>query len=63
MTGPSSPGALAATVVIEGAHVLTCDDAGSEYTTGHVVLTGNRVTAVGAGPAPEVEAGSRRVDG
>jgi cytosine/adenosine deaminase-related metal-dependent hydrolase len=49
-------------VVIEGAHVLTCDEAGSEYAGGHVVLTGNRVTAVGPGPAPVVEAGARRVD-
>ena len=47
--------------VIEGAHVVTC--AGAEYADGHVVLEGNRITAVGPGPAPEVPAGARRVDG
>jgi cytosine/adenosine deaminase-related metal-dependent hydrolase len=46
--------------VIEGAHVVTC--AGTEYAGGHVVLEGNRITAVGAGPAPQVPAGARRVD-
>jgi cytosine/adenosine deaminase-related metal-dependent hydrolase len=50
------------TLVIENAHVVTMDDEGSEHPTGHVVVEGNRITAVGAGPAPDVE-GARRFDG
>jgi cytosine/adenosine deaminase-related metal-dependent hydrolase len=47
-------------LVIEGAHVLTV--AGAEYAGGHVVVEGDRITAVGAGPAPHVE-GATVVDG
>jgi len=38
------------------------DAARTEHPTGYVVLHGNRITAVGAGPAPSIE-GARRVDG
>jgi cytosine/adenosine deaminase-related metal-dependent hydrolase len=38
-------------VIIEGAHVVTVT--GEEYPDGHVVVEGNRIIAVGAGPAPE----------
>ncbi len=41
------------TTVIEGAHVLTVDTAGTEHPGGHVVVTGDRVVAVGPGAAPE----------
>jgi cytosine/adenosine deaminase-related metal-dependent hydrolase len=37
-------------VIIEGGHVVTVT--GEEYPDGHVVVEGNRITAVGAGPAP-----------
>ncbi len=37
------------------------DPAGTEHSRGHVVLTGDRITAVGAGPA--ATAGARVVDG
>jgi cytosine/adenosine deaminase-related metal-dependent hydrolase len=37
-------------VIIEGAHVVTVT--GEEYPGGHVVVEGNRISAVGAGPAP-----------
>ncbi|MFP5021685.1 8-oxoguanine deaminase [Pseudonocardia phyllosphaerae] len=47
--------------VIEGAHVLTV--AGDEYPDGHVVVVGNRIAAVGAGPAPEWARTGRVVDG
>jgi len=50
------------TTVIDGCAVVTMDAAGTEHATGHVVLEGNRITAVGAGPAPRIE-GARRVDG
>ncbi|MCW2716581.1 8-oxoguanine deaminase [Pseudonocardia sp.] len=37
-------------MIIEGGHVVTVT--GEEYPDGHVVVEGNRITAVGAGPAP-----------
>jgi cytosine/adenosine deaminase-related metal-dependent hydrolase len=51
-----------AATIIEGAHVLTGDAARSEYESGHVVCEGNRIVAVGDGPAGQEHAG-RRVDG
>jgi len=50
------------TVVLEGAHVATVDAAGAEFAAGHVVVTGNRITAVGPGAAPATPAGARRID-
>ena len=50
------------TVVIDGCAIATVDAAGSEYATGHVVVSGGRITAVAAGPAPPAD-GARRVDG
>lgn len=47
-------------IVIEGAHVVTVS--GEEYPDGHVVVEGNRITAVGSGPAARAE-GARVVDG
>jgi cytosine/adenosine deaminase-related metal-dependent hydrolase len=46
-------------VIIEGAHVVTVS--GDEYPDGHVVVEGNRIIAVGAGPAPDRS--GRVVDG
>jgi cytosine/adenosine deaminase-related metal-dependent hydrolase len=60
VTVPTPYGPLA--TVIDGCAVVTMDAARTEHTTGHVVLHGNRITAIGAGPAPTVE-GARRVDG
>jgi cytosine/adenosine deaminase-related metal-dependent hydrolase len=37
-------------MIIEGAHVITVS--GEEIPGGHVVVEGNRITAVGAGPGP-----------
>jgi cytosine/adenosine deaminase-related metal-dependent hydrolase len=51
-------------LIIEGCALATVDPCGSEYESGHVVLEGNRIAAVGDGPAPEeYRAGARRVDG
>ncbi len=55
-------------LVVEGATVVTVDGdagAGSEHASGHVVVEGNRITAVGAGPAPEAlrRSAARVVDG
>ena len=48
-------------MIIEGAHVVTVT--GEEYADGHVVVDGDRVTSVGAGPAPRAEGTQRVVDG
>ena len=40
-------------MLLEGAVVVTVDDGGSEHAPGHVVVQGNRITAVAAGPAPD----------
>jgi cytosine/adenosine deaminase-related metal-dependent hydrolase len=39
-------------MIIDNATVVTMDGQRTEYRTGHVVVEGNRITAVGAGPAP-----------
>ncbi|MGI5322635.1 8-oxoguanine deaminase [Actinomadura nitritigenes] len=48
------------TTIIENAHVVTVS--GDEHPGGHLVIEGDRITAVGAGPAPET-AGADRIDG
>ncbi|MGW9114596.1 8-oxoguanine deaminase [Microbacterium sp. NPDC055683] len=40
------------TTVIEGGYIATVDAAGTEHRTGHVVIDGGRIAAVGPGPAP-----------
>jgi cytosine/adenosine deaminase-related metal-dependent hydrolase len=49
--------------VIEGAYLATNDAARTEYPVGHVVLDGNRITAVGPGAGPTDLIGARRVNG
>ena len=39
------------------------DDGGAEYRSGHITVTGDRITAVGEGPAPDVPDRARRIDG
>jgi 8-oxoguanine deaminase len=51
-------------LLIEGCAIATVDPGGSEYASGHVVTEGNRIVAVGDGPAPEEYASdARRIDG
>lgn len=51
-------------IVIENCAVATVDAHDTEYATGHLVVAGNRVESVGAGPAPAgLEGVVRRVDG
>jgi cytosine/adenosine deaminase-related metal-dependent hydrolase len=50
------------TTVLDGCTVVTMDGARREYAHGHVVVEGNRITAVGEGPAPGDLAGARVVD-
>ena len=38
------------------------DDDGAEYRRGHITVTGDRITAVGEGPAASVPDGARRID-
>ena len=38
------------------------DQGGTEYRSGHVTVTGDRITAVGEGPASSVPDGARRID-
>jgi cytosine/adenosine deaminase-related metal-dependent hydrolase len=49
--------------VIENCAIATVDRAGTEHERGHVVVEGNRIVAVGEGPAPEGAGGTRRVEG
>ncbi|WP_078901166.1 8-oxoguanine deaminase [Actinacidiphila yeochonensis] len=51
-------GATVERTVIENCAIATVDAAGTEYATGHVVVAGQVIEAVGAGPAP---AGLRNV--
>jgi cytosine/adenosine deaminase-related metal-dependent hydrolase len=59
--GPVAPG----TLVLENCAIVTMDGQGGEYTSGHVVVTGKVITAVGPGsPPPGSLAGGtiRRID-
>jgi cytosine/adenosine deaminase-related metal-dependent hydrolase len=49
-------------IVIEGCALATVDAAGTEHASGHVVIDGDWIVAVGAGPAPPEYQGARRVD-
>ncbi len=50
--------------VIEKCAISTVDAAGNEYESGHVVIEGNRIIAVGEGPAPEEHTrDAERIDG
>ena len=40
-------------IALDGCAVATVDAAGTEHASGHVVLDGGRIAAVGAGPLPE----------
>ncbi|MFG1628000.1 8-oxoguanine deaminase [Kribbella sp. NPDC049227] len=51
-----------ATIVVDGAAVVTVDRERREFGTGHVVVQGNSIVAVGAGPAPAYD-GARVIDG
>jgi cytosine/adenosine deaminase-related metal-dependent hydrolase len=46
-------------VVFTGGWIVTCDDAGTEHPDGWLLVDGETITGVGAGPAPEA---GERVD-
>ncbi|MFJ3659237.1 8-oxoguanine deaminase [Streptomyces sp. NPDC090119] len=55
--------AAAERIVIENCAIATVDADDTEYATGHLVLSGDRIETVGAGPAPEGLTGvTRRID-
>jgi cytosine/adenosine deaminase-related metal-dependent hydrolase len=45
---------VSATTVVTNAALATVDGAGTEHESGYLVVEGERITAVGAGPAPEL---------
>jgi cytosine/adenosine deaminase-related metal-dependent hydrolase len=50
--------------VIEGCAIATMDATGNEHADGHLVIEGDRIVAVGAGPAPEdLARDARRIAG
>ena len=49
-------------LVLDGCAVATVDASGTEHESGHVIIDGAMITAVGAGPAPDGPPGARRVD-
>jgi cytosine/adenosine deaminase-related metal-dependent hydrolase len=57
-------GAPVERVVIENCAIATVDAAGTEHTSGHIVVAGNVIESVAAGPAPTGLTGvTRRIDG
>ncbi|SHM60868.1 8-oxoguanine deaminase [Actinacidiphila paucisporea] len=57
-------GSTAERIVIENCAIATVDAAGTEYDTGHVVVAGDVIESVGAGPAPaDIRDVARRIDG
>ena len=58
MSTPGTPFTSASTgnpvtLILDGCAVVTMDGQGSEYDAGHVVVTGNVITAVGPGSPPQ----------
>lgn len=54
---------MAQRIVIENAAIATVDAQDTEYAAGHLVLHGNRIESVGAGPAPsDLQDVVRRID-
>ena len=51
-------------IVLSGCHVLTMNQERAEYSAGHVVVEGDRITAVGSGPLRNADGhpGARSVD-
>ncbi|MGW7004100.1 8-oxoguanine deaminase [Streptomyces sp. NPDC054933] len=63
MAASAASGGAAARIVIENCSIATVDPSDTEYASGHVVIAGNRIESVGAGPAPAgLENVVRRVD-
>ena len=59
---PGSPG-NPEIIVIDGCAIATVDPVGREFASGHVVVAGGRISAIGSGPAPGRYPAARRIDG
>jgi cytosine/adenosine deaminase-related metal-dependent hydrolase len=42
-------------LILDGCAIATMDDERAEHASGHIVITGSRITAVGPGPAPDAD--------
>ncbi|MDR2983809.1 MAG: 8-oxoguanine deaminase, partial [Nocardiopsaceae bacterium] len=49
-------------LVLSGCYVVTMDAARAEYASGYVVIDGNQIAAVGAGPVPDAYADAQVID-
>ncbi|QDQ14443.1 8-oxoguanine deaminase [Streptomyces spectabilis] len=59
-----APSAAPQRTVIENVAIATVDAEDTEYASGHLVVAGNRIESIGAGPAPQGLANVvRRIDG
>jgi cytosine/adenosine deaminase-related metal-dependent hydrolase len=54
---------LPSVTVIEGCAIATVDDDRREIADGHIVVSGDRIAAVGPGPAPAQDGPAERIDG
>jgi cytosine/adenosine deaminase-related metal-dependent hydrolase len=50
-------------IVVEGCAIATVDAERREIANGHLIVEGDRIAALGAGPAPAVPEGTKRIDG
>ncbi|MCQ4043137.1 8-oxoguanine deaminase [Streptantibioticus rubrisoli] len=63
MAASAAQGGATARIVIENCAIATVDQDDTEYARGHVVIAGNRIESVGAGPAPTgLDQVVRRID-
>src|SRR5262249_45984352 len=62
--GGAAVGQRMTSVLLDGCYVVTMDGDRAEYSSGHIAIEGNKITSVGAGPAPAHLdlAGARIVD-
>jgi cytosine/adenosine deaminase-related metal-dependent hydrolase len=50
-------------LILDGCAIATMDDERAEHASGHIVITGNRITAVGPGPAPDADSAGAKDNG
>jgi cytosine/adenosine deaminase-related metal-dependent hydrolase len=50
-------------LILDGCAIATMDDERAEHASGHIVITGNRITAVGPGPAPDADSAGAKDTG
>ena len=50
-------------LILDGCAIATMDDERAEHASGHIVITGSRITAVGPGPAPDADSAGAKDTG